>query len=189
MAPPVLFNQYASSATNSAHLGFVSWALVNEAVLKRLMKGLLKLRFQDWQSGDNAVIMDVAAFTPAAGRHMLAEVKKSEFAKTHLWISRPSAAAGEPKLTEWNIPMAEPDTKQPALSGDELARANFERAVGEALLFLGSHPFYEQLFLEEIKERILPPMALKQFALPVIRTATRWVMYRGRLLMKKLTPA
>ncbi|WOV91006.1 MAG: hypothetical protein R1F54_10910 [Candidatus Zeuxoniibacter abyssi] len=42
--------------------------------------------------------------------------------------------------------MAEPDTKQPALSGDELARANFERAVGEALLFLGSHPFYEQLF-------------------------------------------
>lgn len=59
--------------------------------------------------------------------------------------------------------MAEPDTKQPALSGDELARANFERAVGEALLFLGSHPFYEQLFLEEIKERILPPMALKQF--------------------------
>ena len=85
--------------------------------------------------------------------------------------------------------MAEPDTKQPALSGDELARANFERAVGEALLFLGSHPFYEQLFLEEIKERILPPMALKQFRVARDKDGTRWVMYRGRLLMKKLTPA
>ena len=118
MAPPVLFNQYRIIRNQQARtLGFVSWALVNEAVLKRLMKGLLKLRFQDWQSGDNAVIMDVAAFTPAAGRHMLAEVKKSEFAKTHLWISRPSAAAGEPKLTELEYPpMAEPDTKQPHLA-------------------------------------------------------------------------
>ena len=56
-----------------------------------------------------------------------------------------------------------PITEQPALSGDELARANFERAVGEVLLLLGAHPLYEQLFLAEIKERILPPMALRQF--------------------------
>ena len=102
VVPPVLFNQYRIIRNQQARtLGFVSWAMVNEAVLKRLMKGLLKLRFQDWQSGDNAVIMDVAAFTPEAGQRMLAEVKKSEFAETRLWNSCPNAAAGEPKLTEW----------------------------------------------------------------------------------------
>ena len=68
VAPPVLFNQYRIIRNQQARtLGFVSWALVNEAVLKRLMKGLLKLRFQDWQSGDNAVIMDVAALHAGGG--------------------------------------------------------------------------------------------------------------------------
>ncbi len=45
------------------------------------------------------------------------------------------------------------------------ARANFERALGEALLFLGAHPLFEQLFLGEIEERVLPPVALRQFRL------------------------
>lgn len=45
------------------------------------------------------------------------------------------------------------------------ATANLERALGEALLFLGAHPLYEQLFLEDIEARILAPLLLRQFRL------------------------
>ena len=44
-----------------------------------------------------------------------------------------------------------------------LARANFERVVGEVLLFLGGIPPYDELFLEQLPERIVRPLALKQF--------------------------
>jgi len=56
------------------------------------------------------------------------------------------------------------NAKQAAeLSEKEKARANFEQAVGEVLLFLGSHPLYEQMFLSEIGERIIPPLLKKQY--------------------------
>ena len=45
----------------------------------------------------------------------------------------------------------------------ERARASFERTVGEVLLFLGMHPLYEQMFLEEIGTQLLPSILLRQF--------------------------
>ena len=46
-----------------------------------------------------------------------------------------------------------------------LSRANFERVVGEVLLFLSGVPPYEEMFLEELPERIIRPLVLGQFEL------------------------
>lgn len=48
-------------------------------------------------------------------------------------------------------------------AGGAAARADFERAVGEVLLTLGAHPLYEQLFLHEIGDRIIPPLVHHQY--------------------------
>lgn len=43
------------------------------------------------------------------------------------------------------------------------ARENFERVLGEVTLFLSGIPPYDELFLEELPQRIFRPLMLKQF--------------------------
>lgn len=44
----------------------------------------------------------------------------------------------------------------------DLARANFERVVGEVLMFFSAMPGYSDMFIKDIP-RIITPIALKQF--------------------------
>ena len=46
----------------------------------------------------------------------------------------------------------------------DMARANFERVVGEVLMFLSGMPGYSDMFMKDIS-RIITPIALKQFEL------------------------
>lgn len=67
-----------------------------------------------------------------------------------------------------------------------LARANFESVVGEILLFLSGIPPYEEMFLEQIPNRIIRPLALKQFQIVrseegLIIGYTSWAMVTEEL--------
>ena len=102
---PVLLNQYRIIRNaQDRTLGFISWARVDEAVHKRLMKGVLKLQDKDWKSGDLAVVMSIVSPGMEAGERMLKEVKKEHFAEEPLWVINGNAGEHEPKLKQYDLP-------------------------------------------------------------------------------------
>lgn len=71
------------------------------------------------------------------------------------------------------------------------ARENFERVLGEVLLFISAIPPYDNLFLSQITTRIIPPLVLKQFQITrskegLIMGYTSWAMVPP-VLADKLT--
>ncbi len=57
--PAVALSQYKLVRNGKDEtVGFISWALVSDEVLQRIRNGAVKLRPEDWKSGDSAVVMD-----------------------------------------------------------------------------------------------------------------------------------
>jgi len=48
---------------------------------------------------------------------------------------------------------------------EQRSRERFERALGTILLFLGNHPLCELLLLDDVRERIVPAVKLRQYAI------------------------
>ena len=102
--PAVLHNQYRIIRNRQERtVGYVSWAMVNEEVHKRLIGGRLKLQLEDWISGDLAVVMDVASATASSGERILRELKVGLFPKEDLWLIRTDAGMHDPKLAKYRL--------------------------------------------------------------------------------------
>ena len=59
---------------------FMSWALVGDTVLGRLQNGESQIKPSDWKSGENGVIMDLAAPNARAAQLMVQKLKEEVFA-------------------------------------------------------------------------------------------------------------
>lgn len=89
VAPPVVLNQYRIVHDKSGKTaGFFAWAKVSEQVRERLMLGRPALRFGEWQSGAEIVVMIAAAASDNARRKMLQALLKDDFAGSEkVWIA------------------------------------------------------------------------------------------------------
>lgn len=63
--PPYRLRQFRIFHTNETPMALATWAMVSDAVLERLRKVGPRLRPDEWNSGDNVVLMDVV--TPFGG--------------------------------------------------------------------------------------------------------------------------
>jgi cytolysin-activating lysine-acyltransferase len=72
--PPVMLRQFRVFRQKDRPVAYVSWAYVSAEVEKRIVGGDLKMRPQDWKSGDRLWIIDVCA--PFGGNEaILAELR------------------------------------------------------------------------------------------------------------------
>ena len=81
--PPVALGQYKLVRNAKEEtIGFVSWALVSDDVLGRMREGAVKLRPEDWKSGETAVAID--AVGTVEPRRLLQALKGEVFADRKL---------------------------------------------------------------------------------------------------------
>ncbi len=57
--PPVRLGQFRLFHKEGRVVGFVTWAMVNEAVEARLKRGVRRLRPDEWKCGERRVVVDV----------------------------------------------------------------------------------------------------------------------------------
>jgi cytolysin-activating lysine-acyltransferase len=90
--PPIQLMQFRIFRDNKRPLGYVSWALVDQAVEQRLLQGVTKLAPKDWRSGDRLWVVDVVA--PFGGAHkMLEEIQQRVFKDREAKILQPKPDA------------------------------------------------------------------------------------------------
>ena len=77
--PPIAAKQFSLFRNDKKEpIAFVSWARVNDEIEKRLLDGALKLRSQDWTSGDKLYIIDIISpFIPIP--EILKELNQGQF--------------------------------------------------------------------------------------------------------------
>lgn len=56
-----------------------------------------------------------------------------------------------------------PAEEPPADSPRARPKERFEEAVGAILLYLGAHPRYEHMLLDDVRQRIIPAVRLRQY--------------------------
>jgi cytolysin-activating lysine-acyltransferase len=61
VVPPVMLRQFALFRQGARPVAYASWALVNDAVERRLMAGQPRLAPAEWRSGDRVWLMDMVA--------------------------------------------------------------------------------------------------------------------------------
>lgn len=91
LLPPIALMQFRLFQAKGIPYGFVSWALVDEETEKRLERPDLRLRPQDWKSGNRAWIVD--AIAPANEGKKLIEMVKDKVLKGHEIHVRPGLVA------------------------------------------------------------------------------------------------
>lgn len=91
VAPPVALNQYRIVQDRDGNTaGFFAWAKVGAEVRERLMVGRPALRFGEWQSGGEIVVMVAAATSDDARRKMLRALLKDDFVGVdRVWLADP----------------------------------------------------------------------------------------------------
>lgn len=87
--PPVMLKQFAVFRTQKNEpMAFISWASINEEVEKRLLTGNVKLKPQEWKSGDKLYIIDV--LSPFGGQYeLLKQLKERQFKDKDVYLIRP----------------------------------------------------------------------------------------------------
>lgn len=84
---PVSLGQFRLWRQGNQPVGFVTWAFVNDEVDERLRKGDVKLRPQDWNSGEKAWLIDM--LLPFGGTdQVLKELKSQVFPRRELTYLR-----------------------------------------------------------------------------------------------------
>ena len=87
--PPIMHKQFTLFRNNKNEpLAFISWAKVNEEVEKRLLNGVMKLKPQDWNSGDRIYIMDMITATPSQ-KEFLKQLQENKFKDQKVNILKP----------------------------------------------------------------------------------------------------
>jgi cytolysin-activating lysine-acyltransferase len=75
---PVVLKQFRLFYDNEKPIGVVFWGMVSDEVAARLSAGTMKLRPQDWKSGDQLWVVE--AITPFGGAEaMVADLKAAVF--------------------------------------------------------------------------------------------------------------
>lgn len=87
--PPVALKQFVLFRTEKNEpIAFISWASINEDVEKRLLSGSIKLKPQEWNSGDKLYIMDmISPF--GIGKEILKQLNEKMFKDKDVRIIRP----------------------------------------------------------------------------------------------------
>ena len=99
LLPPIAMRQYRIVRGKDGNAAaFVSWALVGDTILGRLQNGESQIKPSDWKSGENGVIMDLAAPNARAAQLMVQKLKEEVFADKPLKALR--VAEGKAELTE-----------------------------------------------------------------------------------------
>ena len=99
LLPPIAMRQYRIVRGKDGNASaFMSWALVGDTVLGRLQNGESQIKPSDWKSGENGVIMDLAAPNARAAQLMVQKLKEEVFADKPLKALR--VAEGKAELTE-----------------------------------------------------------------------------------------
>lgn len=87
--PPIIHKQFTLFRNNKNEpLAFISWAKVNEEVEKRLLSGVMKLKPQDWNSGDRIYIIDAITSLPST-KEFLKQLQKNKFKDQKVNILKP----------------------------------------------------------------------------------------------------
>lgn len=107
--PPIALQQYRLVQRNGTPAGFVSWALVSEAVEEQLQQPDFRLRPQDWKSGERVWIVDVVA--PPQQAPVLIEKVKAELFKDREVKLRKGLVA-EPRRRETSDGAKAPDSTE-----------------------------------------------------------------------------
>jgi len=93
LLPPLVSDQCKLYMKKEYPISFVSWAYLDEAAEKRLLKNGGKLRPEDWQSGDRLWLIDIVA--PFGGvQNMLFDLQKNEFPGRTIRIAAPDPQTG-----------------------------------------------------------------------------------------------
>lgn len=87
--PPVALKQFVVFRTEKNEpIAFISWAKINEDVEKRLLSGSIKLKPQEWNSGDKLYIIDmISPF--GIGKEILKQLNDKMFKDKDVKIIRP----------------------------------------------------------------------------------------------------
>jgi cytolysin-activating lysine-acyltransferase len=87
--PPVALKQFVLFRTEKNEpIAFISWASINEDVEKRLLSGSIKLKPQEWNSGDKLYIIDmISPF--GIGKEILKQLNEKMFKDKDVRIIRP----------------------------------------------------------------------------------------------------
>ncbi|MDD2840399.1 MAG: toxin-activating lysine-acyltransferase [Rickettsiales bacterium] len=87
--PPVALKQFVLFRTEKNEpIAFISWASINEDVEKRLLSGSIKLKPQEWNSGDKFYIIDmISPF--GIGKEILKQLNDKMFKDKDVRIIRP----------------------------------------------------------------------------------------------------
>lgn len=81
--PPLMLGQARLFMKGDAPVGYASWALLSDEAVARWRQPPHRLAMQDWNSGEQAWLIDV--FTPFGGaREMLQELRTTQFAGREL---------------------------------------------------------------------------------------------------------
>lgn len=87
--PPIMHKQFTLFRNNKNEpLAFISWAKVNEEVEKRLLSGVMKLKPQDWNSGDRIYIIDAITSLPST-KEFLKQLQENKFKDQKVNILKP----------------------------------------------------------------------------------------------------
>lgn len=116
VVPPLMLGQARLFMRGEAPVGYASWALLSEDAASRWRQPPHRLALQDWNSGEQAWLIDV--FTPFGGaREMLQELRATHLGGRDLHQLLPtSPLAGEELLWPAVCPEAreDPGTSYPA---------------------------------------------------------------------------
>ena len=107
LLPPLMIDQCKLYMKKEYPISFVSWAYLDEAAEKRMLKNGGKLRPEDWQSGDRLWLIDIVA--PFGGvQNMLLDLQTNEFPGKAIRIAAPDPETGG--ITSRELPPLQQDT-------------------------------------------------------------------------------
>jgi cytolysin-activating lysine-acyltransferase len=89
VVPPIQLQQFRIYRREGKPFAYVSWGMLSEEVGNRMKNGLNRLRPDEWNSGDQAWLIDLIA--PFGGQgNVLKDLKQNHFSKQKLRVFRPT---------------------------------------------------------------------------------------------------
>ena len=96
--PPFQLQQFRVFRKDGQPIGYACWAFVSDEVNERLSNGMIRLRPDEWRSGETVWLIDLVA--PLGGGEMLLKKLKEEAFKGRPVKTIIPDETGKPKLVE-----------------------------------------------------------------------------------------
>ena len=98
--PPFRHRQFRVFHKDKAPIAFVSWAYVSAEVEDRLKAGAVRLKPEDWRSGDNLWLIDLCA-PFGGGEYILKELREKVFKGQKVKTLQPAPDGSGMAVMEW----------------------------------------------------------------------------------------